>query len=140
MTKSMTIHRRIHFHARGRRRVLSQESSGNSVHQPDEGRVPRVSRLMALAIHVKNMVDTGEVVNYSTLADVGHVSRARITQIMNLTLLAPDIQEAILFLPTIKHGPDRITERDLRPLAAEPDWGRQSEMWAMLECQCSGDL
>ena len=64
MTKSMTIHRRIHFHARGRRRVLSQESPGNSVHQPDEGRVPRVSRLMALAIHIKNMVDTGEVVNY----------------------------------------------------------------------------
>jgi hypothetical protein len=89
---------------------------------------------MALAIHLEKLVDTGEVTDYSTLADVGHVSRARITQIVNLTLLAPDIQEAILFLPAIKQGPDRITERDLRPLAAEPDWGRQREMWARLNC------
>jgi hypothetical protein len=55
-------------------------------------------------------------------------------------LLAPDIQEAILFLPAIKHGPDQITERDLRPLAAEPDWGRQREMLAKLNCQCSGGV
>ena len=90
---------------------------------------------MALAIHLAKLVDSGEVPDYSTLADIGHVSRARITQIVNLTLLAPDIQEAILFLPTIKHGPDQITERDLRPLAAEPDWKRQREMWAGLYCK-----
>ena len=135
MADSMTIHRRIHFHARGRRRVLRQEPRENPVTQPNEGRVPRVSRLMALAIHLAKLVDTGEVPDYSTLADIGHVSRARITQIVNLTLLAPDIQEAILFLPNIKHGPERISERDLRPLAAEPDWGRQREMWAGLYCK-----
>ena len=132
MAQNMTIHRRIHFHAAGRRRVLRQEPPENCVPQPDEGRVPRVARLMALAIRLQNLMDTGEVADYSTLADIGHVSRARITQIVNLTLLAPDIQEAILFLPTIKQGPDRITERDLRPLAAEPDWGKQREMWAEL--------
>ena len=91
---------------------------------------------MALAIRLENLVVTGDVADYSTLADVGHVSRTRITQIVNLTLLAPDIQEAILFLPAIEHGPDRITERDLRPLAAEPDWGRQREMWAKLTYRC----
>ena len=91
---------------------------------------------MALAIRLENLVDTGVVANYSTLAEVGHVSRARITQIVNLTLLAPDIQEAILFLPAIGHGPDRITERDVRPIAVEPDWPRQREMWAKLTYQC----
>ena len=90
---------------------------------------------MALAIHLEKLVDTGEVPDYSTLADIGHVTRARITQIVNLTLLAPDIQEAILFLPNIKHGPERISERELRPLAAEPEWKRQREMWAGLYCK-----
>ena len=89
---------------------------------------------MALAIRLEDLVKTGAMADYSTLAAVGHVSRARITQIVNLTLLAPDIQEALLFLPAIGHGPDRITERELRPLAAEPDWGRQREMWAKLKC------
>ncbi len=135
MAGNMIIHRRIHFHAAGRRRVLREGPPENRVAQPDEGRVPRVARLMALAIRLENLVNTGEVADYSTLADVGHVSRARITQIVNLTLLAPDIQEAILFLPNIKHGPERISERDLRPMAAEPDWAKQREMWAGLYCK-----
>ena len=57
---------------------------------------------------------------------------ARVTQIVNLTLLAPDIQEAILSLPEIFRGPDPITERDLRPIVAEPGWGRQRVMWSEL--------
>jgi hypothetical protein len=53
------------------------------------------------------------------LAELGHVSRARITQIMDLTLLAPDVQEALLLLPKIEKGRDRINERMLRVIAAE---------------------
>jgi hypothetical protein len=140
MEEGPIIHRRIHFHAAGRRRVLGEAPPENQVPNPNAGRVPRVARLMALAIRLQNLVDSGEVADYSTLAAVGHVSRARITQIVNLTLLAPDIQEAILFLPAIAHGPDRITERDLRPLAAEADWRRQREMLARLNCQCSGGV
>ena len=140
MAEGMIIHRRIHFHAAGQRRVLREGPLENQVPRSAEGRVPRVTRLMALAIRLQNLVDTGEVADYSTLADIGHVSRARITQIVNLTLLAPDIQEAILFLPTIEHGPDRITERDLRPLAAEPDGGRQRDMWAKLNGSCSSSV
>ena len=87
---------------------------------------------MALAIHLQQLVDSGEVTDYATLANVGHVSRARITQIVNLTLLAPDIQEEILFLPETEHGPDPITERDLRPLAAETNWQKQRQMWSNL--------
>ena len=139
MTDGMTIHRRIHFHARARRRVICREPQKDTVRQSDEGRVPRASRLMALAIHFEKLIETGEVADYAALAHAGHVSRARISQIMNLTLLAPDIQEAMLFLPTVKHGPDRITERDLRPLAAESDWERQREMWAKLTSRSSGD-
>jgi len=61
------------------------------------------------------------------LTRLGHVSR--MTQIMNLLLLAPDIQEALLFLPRVTQLKGSVTERDLRPVVAEVDWGRQREVW-----------
>jgi hypothetical protein len=63
------------------------------------GRVPRVSRLLALALRLDRLVRTGEIADYATLARLGHVSQARVSQILGLLLLAPDIQEALLFLP-----------------------------------------
>jgi len=51
------------------------------------------------------------------------------TQIMSLLQLAPDIQEALLFLPAVESGDDVVTERELRPIAGEVDWGRQERMW-----------
>ena len=71
----------------------------------------------------------------STLLGLIGVSRARVTQIANLTLLAPDIQEAILFLDPVVKGRDPLTERDLRPLVAEPGWGRQRALWKALPAQ-----
>ena len=99
------------------------------------GRVPRITRLMALAIKLDACIRDGLVNDYAELARVGHVSRARITQIMNLTLLAPDIQEALLNLPRTPRGQGRapIRERHVRPIAAELDWQRQREMWAELQ-------
>ena len=67
------------------------------------------------------------------LARLGHVSRARISQIMNLLQLAPDIQEAILLLPRTTSGADPIHERDLRPIAAVLDWQKQRRLWALLQ-------
>lgn len=65
--------------------------------EPELPRIPRVARLMALAIKFQDMVDRREVKDYADLARLGYVTRARLTQIMNLLLLAPDIQEQILF-------------------------------------------
>ncbi len=73
-----------------------------------------------------------QVASAVALARLAHVSRARITQITNLTLLAPDIQEAVLFLPPVRQGPDPLSERNLRPIVAEPDWTRQRSLWAAL--------
>lgn len=56
-------------------------------------------------------------------------TRARLTQIMNLLNLAPDIQEEALFLPPTERGRDAISERDCRPIAAEWDWRKQRRMW-----------
>lgn len=96
------------------------------------GRVPRVARLMALAIRFDKLLRDGEITSYADLARLGHVTRARTTQIMNLLQLAPDIQEKILFLPRTAQGRDAIHLRMLQPIALEHDWRRQRGMWRRL--------
>jgi len=96
-------------------------------------RVPRVAKLMALAIRFDGLIRDRVVKDQAELAKLGHVTRARLTQIMAFLNLAPDIQEAILTLGTTESGRDSVTERDLRPIAAEPDWGKQREIWARVE-------
>jgi hypothetical protein len=96
---------------------------------PLVGRIPRVSRLMALAIRMEGLIQCGAVGDYAELARLGHVSRARISQIMNLLLLAPDLQEKLLFLPPIERGRDRLRLRRLLPIALTPAWRRQRQLW-----------
>jgi hypothetical protein len=97
------------------------------------GRVPRIARLMALAIRFEQLLRAGTVKNYVELARLGHVSRARISQIMNLLLLAPDIQQALLFLPRTTAGRDPIHLRQLLPLAMVQDWRQQRCLWQALQ-------
>ncbi len=70
--------------------------------------------------------------DYADLARLGYVTRARISQVMNLLNLAPDIQEVLLFLPRTLQGRDPICEKDIRPIAGVAHWSRQRAMWAQL--------
>lgn len=90
------------------------------------GRVPRVARLLALAHRFERLIQTGVATDYADLARLGHVTRARVTQIMNLLVLAPDIQQ-ILCWPVVMSGKDPISDRRLRAVVAELEWGRQRE-------------
>ena len=83
---------------------------------------------MPLAIRFDGLIRSGAVKDYAQLARLGHVTRARVTQIMNLTLLAPDIQEELLFWPRIERGKDPLFLRDLLPIAAEPDFAKQRKL------------
>lgn len=93
------------------------------------GRIPRITRLMALAIRCDRLIREGEIADYAELARLGHVTRARVTQIMNLLLLAPDIEEATLCLPRIELGDDTIILREMQKIAARSDWRRQRGLW-----------
>jgi hypothetical protein len=93
------------------------------------GKLPRVTRLMALAIKLQAMVDCGEVRDYADLARLGYVTRARITQLMNLLNLAPDIQEAIILAAPTTAGRDAISERGLRRLTRVVSWAGQRRRW-----------
>lgn len=92
------------------------------------GRVPHIARLMALAIKFQGILDTGVVKNQTELARLACVTQPRMTQIMNLNFLAPDIQEAILFLD----GGAAVSEKALRPISVEESWGFQRSMWKEL--------
>lgn len=126
----ITIETKVHF----RSGVRSKKELRTGEQRPPlpAGRVPRISRLMALAIRFDGLVRDGSVTDYAELARLGHVTRARVTQITNLLHLAPDIQEAILFLPRVEHGRDPITEREIRPIVAIPDWRKQRKLWNAL--------
>ena len=89
------------------------------------GTIPRVARLMALAIHFRRLLSDGLVADYAELALRGSVTRARITQIMNLLHLAPDIQERLLFLRPVTGGRAPLTEHALRDVIAQPSWTTQ---------------
>jgi hypothetical protein len=115
-------------HRKGQR-VITTEKKAPAL---PVGRIPRISRLMALAHHLEHLVESGKVKDYAELARLGHVSRARITQIMNLLLLAPDIQEEILFLPKTTKGHDPIKLKHLQAVALEMDWNDQRASWAGL--------
>ncbi len=128
MNQSITFRTKIHFRAgrNGRKHIENGETPTTNV---KPGRVPWVSKLMALAIRFNGLVREGVVTDQAELARLGHVSRARMTQIMNLLHLAPDIQEEVLFLPRIERGKEAIQERHLRPIAAVPDWRKQRRLW-----------
>ena len=97
-----------------------------------KGNIPRVAKLLALAIRFDKLVKRGDIQDYADLARLGYVTRARITQIMNLLNLAPDIQEEILFLPRMTAGRDPLKEKAVRAIAAVHHWHRQRKMWASI--------
>ncbi len=93
------------------------------------GRVPRVARMLAMAHKIDEMIHDGKLHDLADAARAMELTRARVTQITNLLLLAPEIQAAILELPLVEQGRDPISERQLRPIVAEADWRRQIELW-----------
>jgi hypothetical protein len=90
------------------------------------GRVPRIARLLALAHDIERRVRSGELDDLAAAARAYGLTRARVTQIVNLTLLAPSVQEEILALPPVTYGRDVITERALRAIVAEAEWSMQT--------------
>jgi hypothetical protein len=132
MSQSLTFEREIHFRRRERGRRELDSGPQPSLPAIKPGRVPRVARLMALAIRFDRLIREGAIADYTELAALSHVTRARISQIMNLLNLATDIQEAILFLPRTQRGRDSIILRDLQPIAAAADWRKQRVMWQEL--------
>lgn len=138
MTKAatLTVTKKVSFgrEHRARRNKLPDQTPTPGRTQ---GRVPRIARLMALALRFQQLINDGVVESQAEIARLSHVSRARVTQIMNLLHLAPDIQDAILHLPPTRSGRDPIREAHVKPIARLVDWNEQRDEWraAMADCQ-----
>jgi site-specific DNA recombinase len=99
--------------------------------QSTDGGRPRITQLVALAIRFEQLLANGTAKDYADLARLGGVSRARITQVLNLRNLAPAIQEQILFL----NGNGRqthLTEGAVRRISGTLDWRRQTKLFTKL--------
>ena len=111
------------------RRIISLPLNGRDAHTDSPARIPRISRLMALAIKFQEMIHRGEVRDYADLARLGYVTRARITQIMNLLNLAPDIQEEVLDLAASVDN-RAPAERQIRSITKIVPWTTQRRAWS----------
>ena len=106
---------------------------------PGNGRLPRVTQVMALAIQFQDMIQRGEARDYADLARLGCLTRERMSQIMELIWLAPDIQQEILEFPPNRTGRFPVSEVAARRIAARLDWVEQRELWRKLKQDCHLD-
>jgi hypothetical protein len=93
------------------------------------GSVPRIARLVALAHRFAAQLRAGSPGPLAELAAQRGITRARMTQIMDLLLLAPDIQEELLFLPPTLRGRDFVSLRAMGYVCATPVWAEQRARW-----------
>ena len=112
------------------RKGRSENKALSSDRQPTDaeavgGSIPRIARLMALALRLEGLLREETIRDYAELARLGRVTRARMTQIMKLLQLAPDLQEQLLFLPEVQG----LNERNLRAIVQQLDWSEQRRMF-----------
>ena len=132
MTTPLTVKTKVKFGRTGPRGRGEIAAAPTTTLVLPTTRVPRVARLMALAIRLDELIRTGAVRDQAEVAHVGRVTRARVTQIMNLVLLAPDVQEQMLFLKRPERGIAGIILADLKSIACQANWQKQRKMWAKI--------
>lgn len=96
----------------------------------ERGKLPRIAEVLALAIGFDDMIRRGLAKDHSDLARLGCISKERVSQIMRLVWLAPDIQQEILTLPRTSLGRFHVGEVVLCQVASRMLWGEQRAAWA----------
>ena len=128
MSEETKVDTLLHKRRDGKRIVLA-EGKAPQPNRPQIGRLPRITRYMALAVYYEDLIRKGHVRDYAEIATLGHVTRARVTQIMNLRLLAPEIQEELISLERVIKGRDSLSLRQFQSMALDNDWRRQRQQW-----------
>jgi hypothetical protein len=84
---------------------------------------------LAQALGWQEGVEDGTYPSFAAIARRDGMAPQRLAQLVELTLLAPDIQEAVLFLES-EDGVEPISERAVREIAADVNWSAQRARWA----------
>jgi hypothetical protein len=122
----------IQFQLRVKPRAQSDAGERNV---PYTGRLPRVTQVLALAIHLENLIRQGDAKDYADVARLSCLCRERISQIVRLNYLAPDIQIDLLYLPPAPTGRFPISESAVRKIACVLSWEEQRRAWRELKIQ-----
>lgn len=120
----------IRFHIHGDPGGSAQESNAG---ESSSGVLPRITQVLALAISLDEMLRTGAAKDYADIARLSGLSRERISQIMRLNYLAPDIQVELLFLQPTPTGRYPISETATRDIANTLSWPKQRDAWRALK-------
>jgi len=98
---------------------------------PKEPKTPRVVQLLRKALEWQALLASGDAANQADIARREGITRARVTQVMGLLRLAPEIQQQVLSLPDMVRRP-AITERALRPIAQLENLQEQHKAFSVL--------
>ena len=109
------------------------------IRRQEVGHLPRVTQVLALAIQFQEAIQRGEARDYADLARLGCLTRERMSQIMELVWLAPDIQREILEFSPRAATQFPISELAARRIAVRLDWVEQRELWRKLKQDCHLD-
>ena len=96
--------------------VTATSARRRTTRRPRRPRTPKVVELLRKALGWQAQLESGDIANQAAIATREGITRARVTQIMALLRLAPEIQQQILSLPKTRGHPV-ISERALRPVA-----------------------
>ena len=121
----------VPFHRLRRDRHVEYSMQEQPERLPSAPRALGVAWLLVLAHRMKEQIERGELRDLADAARRLGWTPARVTQVANLLLLAPQIQEDILLAKNVR-GRDRVTERSLRPLLQCGSWAEQRRRWAEL--------
>lgn len=117
------------FWLKGRRVELSTKPAPP---KPEPVRRPaHVARQLALAHHLQRAIERGLVADQAALARKLGFTRARISQLFDLLMLAADLQEQVLVLKAVD-GAEPMAERTLRAVAHAGTWAEQRVAWSAL--------
>ena len=100
--------------------------------KPEPVRRPaKVAQQLALAHHLQAAIERGLVADQAALARKLGLTRARVTQLFDLLMLAADLQEQVLALEAVD-GAEPMAERTLRAVAHAGTWAEQRAAWREL--------
>jgi len=91
--------------------------------------------MLALAHRLQAAIDRGDYRDRAELARQMGFTRARVTQLLDLTMLAPDIAERVLFLEAVDDV-EPLSERALRDIVRHESWAEQRGAW---RARCRSD-
>ena len=115
--ETVTLHVPFRVVKRGGRKEMQLPEGATQPRRTDNTLVKALAR----AFRWKRMLESGEFTTIAELAAREGIAPSYMTRVLRLTMLAPDIVEAIL---DGKQGPDVTLERVLAPFPVE--WERQA--------------